>query len=339
MKDVKQRILTFLAMVCLTLPSLAGAQAPESFDTGEDSGFYYTIQKGDTLWDLSRKFYNSQWEWPGLWEMNKEIKNPHWIYPGKKIRVYLRPAAAQTSRPVKAEPETVKTEPAPAVIPKFNYLSMNRIGFIRKKQVEVLGTIIREKDGNVMMSSNDIIYIKPASPDSFVPGERYQIFTTEKLKEKIQGETYRGIKHLIKADLEIIETQNKYAIGKITDSFRDATVGDKIMAYYHRATELTVEEHPPPIDAVLLCSEDNTLMINDYSIAFINKGSDHRVAPGHIYSVMQSQGERSAFDGEDSIGLSPLFSGKLIVLQTEPISSTVIILSSKRDIHPGDMVN
>ena len=60
----------------------------EEFVPGTDSGFFYTIKKGDTLWDLSQKFYNSQWDWPGLWEMNEDIKNPHWIYPGKKIRIF-----------------------------------------------------------------------------------------------------------------------------------------------------------------------------------------------------------------------------------------------------------
>jgi len=42
------------------------AENHKSFILGEDSGFYYTIKKGDTLWNLSQKFYNSQWDWPGL---------------------------------------------------------------------------------------------------------------------------------------------------------------------------------------------------------------------------------------------------------------------------------
>lgn len=64
----------------------AWAQETSGLEPAEDSGFYYTIQKGDTLWDLSQRFYDSDWDWPGLWEMNKEIKNPHWIYPGKKSK-------------------------------------------------------------------------------------------------------------------------------------------------------------------------------------------------------------------------------------------------------------
>ena len=82
-----------MAIMGFMLCSSGFAEENIDFVPGEDSGFYYTIKKGDTLWDLSRKFYNSQWDWPGLWEMNQDIKNPHWIYPGKKIRIFLKEGA------------------------------------------------------------------------------------------------------------------------------------------------------------------------------------------------------------------------------------------------------
>ena len=43
-----------------------------------ESGIYYTIQKGDTLWDLSERFFDSPALWPGLWQENHQIPNPHW---------------------------------------------------------------------------------------------------------------------------------------------------------------------------------------------------------------------------------------------------------------------
>jgi hypothetical protein len=118
------------------------------------------------------------------------------------------------------------------------------------------------------------------------------------------------------------------------------------MAYYKRNTVLSVQENPDPIDASLVCSEENTVMINDYQIAFINKGRQDNIQPGQIYTILQEN--KSAFDGSDSNWtqktktappLEPLNSGKLIVLHAEDIAATVMILSSKRDLYPGDMVN
>lgn len=328
-----------------TCPGLR-AQEPESFDPDTESGFYYTIQKGDTLWGLSQKFYASQWDWPGLWELNKDIKNPHWIYPGNKIRIYMKPQPVKPS-PV-PEPAAPAPEPAaPPVLPQFSYSEIDHVGFIRKTAQEPLGHIIRERDGNLLMSVNDIIYLKPDVENAFEPGEMYQVFSIEDVREKIKkNKTFQGVKHIIKADIRVLDTNGSYATAVITDSFLDANVGDAVMPYYKREGELTVQAHPDPIDAVILVSQENTVMVNDRRIAFINRGSDHHIRPGQVYSVMKEN--RSAFDGTQSlrhaggsagIRLAPLNSGKLIVLHVEDIASTVLILSSKRDIHPGDMVN
>ena len=37
----------------------------------------YTVQNGDTLWDISGLYLAAPWLWPRLWEVNAEIDNPH----------------------------------------------------------------------------------------------------------------------------------------------------------------------------------------------------------------------------------------------------------------------
>ena len=92
-RTIFKRIMAYFLITVfglIVLNTTIFAETEIEFVPGEDSGFYYVIQKGDTLWDLSQKFYNSQWDWPGLWEMNDDIKNPHVIYPGKKIRIFFK---------------------------------------------------------------------------------------------------------------------------------------------------------------------------------------------------------------------------------------------------------
>ena len=46
----------------------------------------HTVKKGDTLWDISKKYYGKPELWTKLYKANKSnIKNPHWIYPGQKF--------------------------------------------------------------------------------------------------------------------------------------------------------------------------------------------------------------------------------------------------------------
>lgn len=330
-----------IILLTLVFSPLAWAQDPPEFIEAGDSGFYYTIQKGDTLWDLSQRFYHSQWDWPGLWEMNKEIKNPHWIFPGKKIRIFLKEEHASQIPQTSAEP--VKELPLP-ISPSFSYREISRIGFIRKTPEPSLGTIIQERDGNLMMAAQDIIYINPTGVGSLTPGNIYQVFTTENLKEKLGGQMFTGIKHLIKAEIEVLDHKGDYVTAMITKSYGDVNAKDQVMAFYERDPLFPVQENPGPIDAAIVCSEDNTLMINDYKIAFINQGRQHQIQVGQIYSILQenpTDGFNSTWPGKSpsAPSLEPLNSGKLIVLHTEDISATVMILSSKRDIHPGDQVN
>ncbi len=45
----------------------------------------YTIQKNDTLWDLSKTFFGDPNFWPKLWSVNSSITNPHLIRPDESI--------------------------------------------------------------------------------------------------------------------------------------------------------------------------------------------------------------------------------------------------------------
>lgn len=48
----------------------------------------YTVKKGDTLWNIAKKFYGKGSLYTKIYNANKsKIKNPNKIYPGQKIKI------------------------------------------------------------------------------------------------------------------------------------------------------------------------------------------------------------------------------------------------------------
>lgn len=46
----------------------------------------YSVQEGDTLWDLSETLFGDANFWPKIWSLNSEkIENPHEIFPGQSV--------------------------------------------------------------------------------------------------------------------------------------------------------------------------------------------------------------------------------------------------------------
>lgn len=78
------------AALCAVSPGVANAQdtyvgTGDTINMGGGSPDYYTVQPGDTLWEISSKFLGNAYYWPRLWSINDYITNPHWIYPGNRV--------------------------------------------------------------------------------------------------------------------------------------------------------------------------------------------------------------------------------------------------------------
>ena len=48
----------------------------------------YTVQPGDTLWDISDQLLDDSMWWPRLWVLNPEVQDPDKIEPGMKLMFY-----------------------------------------------------------------------------------------------------------------------------------------------------------------------------------------------------------------------------------------------------------
>ena len=331
-----------LACICTAITFTGFSFAEEDRQTlKHESGIYYTIQKGDTLWDLSQRFYDSPALWPGLWEENDQIPNPHWIYPGKRIRLYYQSGTQQIGLVSKPEVSEVKM---PVVIPEskgkapfYYYAAIESAGFIRKDPVKPKGTIFRSKDDKVMLSLNDLVYIKAAKHTVLYPGSVYTVY--RKL-ESVRGKDINayflkfGTQHYLTGMVEIVASEANYFIGRVIRSYRDIRVNDLLMPHQPRSPEITLTESKEGILGQVITNEERDRMFGDHTVAFIDKGKKDGILTGQFYSVFYQGRHGNQFSSKNDELHTPIDFATLLVLLTEENTSTVLITYSEKDLYP-----
>ncbi len=312
----------------------------ERVETVQGPVFYYTIQKGDTLWDLSQKFYNSQWVWPGLWELNHQIENPHLIYPGNKIRIFLADAMPPDPMPMARPPEKIHipmVETKTPLPPPLHRESVEYPGFIKETSEPILGHILMAESDKNLFTEGDILFINPVKKNNFIPGNAYHIVSTQKVSLKYDDTLFEGIQHTIKATVTILENTREYTRAVISRAFRTCSPGDALMAYRPLKNEITRNPSPRPIQARLICSQNNNELLAEGSIAFMDAGSQKHVRPGDIYTLYKSRtAPKKGFKKSSSLPL--LKNGTVMVLHTEATASTVKVLYSTAEVLTGDII-
>jgi hypothetical protein len=101
-----KNLLSIGVVLVLVLFAQAAPVCADTVALTPDHPDRYVVQKGDTLWDISKRFLKDPWRWASVWTINEQVKNPHLIYPGDIILLTYVDGKPQLS--------VAREEPAPA---------------------------------------------------------------------------------------------------------------------------------------------------------------------------------------------------------------------------------
>lgn len=291
-----------------------------------EAGFYYTIQKGDTLWDLSRQFFDSPWFWPDLWHENSQISNPHLIYPGECIRFFRREGIERLIKTL-ADQKVLQAKESQKQPPYYLYSAIERVGFIKKEPAVPHGSIFKVKDDKTLISKGDIVYIRQNESRSFTPGDKYTVYRTQPIRDN-KTKTYIGIQHYLTGVVEITKKESHFTVATVVQSFRSIEINDFLMPHKQRLPKITLIENKKGLNGKIILSEEHESIIGDNTIAFIDKGKKDGVKQGQWYGIYY-----------EDVSPAHVDFGTLLILHTERTTSTVLITSSEKSIYPGTRIH
>ena len=271
----------------------------------------YVVKKGDTLWDISKRFLKNPVRWPEIWASNKHVKNPHWIFPGDRLLMctyngkpiigkdegdgcegIIRRYTGGTGTKLQPQVRVESLNNAIPVIP-LEYIKhwLERSTIVAPESIQGTPYILGTADQRVLAAKGQTVY---ARGNGLEIGQRYAVYR--------EGEPYmftdaNGKKY--NAGLELIQVASGVAVRgenditslELTDTYNaEVRRGDRVLPEYDPM--LPTLFYPTNAEEVVAGGQVVRVMGSigtaaKHSVVTIDRGSLQGVQVGHVLTVNQ----------------------------------------------------
>ena len=339
-------------------PVLASAEAAAAQTSGdrvllaENHPEEYVVQKGDTLWDISKMFLKDPWYWPEIWQINPQIANPHLIYPGDvlaliwvdgKPRLINRGSAERLSPRVRSE----QIEAAIVSIPYDQIAAFLSRGLvIEKGEIAALPYMLATRGDHLIAGAGNDIYVRGNVSDV---GTRYSVVHIGDELVDPDDNSVVGFQGIYVGE-GAVKRGGDPATVHLIDTTREALQGDRLIP---EAVDIPLTFYPKApasaIDGKIISVVDGVSLIGQYQVIVINRGTRDGLANGDVLTVFQA-GEvvkdrfaggklrGGSLLGTESVKLPDEEAGTVMVFKVYDRIAYALVMEATSDIHVLDAV-
>ncbi len=350
------------ALLAATAFGLVTSSAQAQQPGEQDEPGYHEVVQGDTLWDLSGRYFGDHYQWPRMWSYNTQITNPHWIYPGDII--YLQERAVMEEAVAEAEPavhqeDFDEAEDAPLGHEDSVGLYLPLGGMITTEEEEAVGRIIGSPKAARMLVEHDEVWVgfgddayredeedelsdaemeEIDDPGDVEEGDRFAIIRLDGAVKDRDGDKI-GNKYYILGSLEITEVPEREETAKtsmIKESWREIERGDLLVPYERQLQLIQPREAEDDLVARIVDTLDPGFAFAPQEYVFIDRGAEDGVRPGNrFFAYQQWEGFEDPRD-ESAPEIPWQQVGQLMVVDTREQHSVAVITRSERELYVGD---
>jgi len=314
----------------------------------------YIIQPGDTLWDISSKFFGNPDNWPRLWSINEQITNPHWIYPGNIIAFvpgtdidppdmslqpgeislhegYSTPTVYFEEGDVECGPDLRFTEPLASAKYRAPGLMED------SREADILGKVYKARSAALAQGEHDLIYLQLDDASYSDCGDVVSIMHRKQRRVKHpNGRARYGAIYEVVGEARIIHIQDDIATAVLRRSYAEVVRGDYVAVRQPIDVELEVDEPHGSIEGTIVgrLHELETYTASTSEVVFLDRGRADGVRVGDSFFAIERR-DQYIDRKKDDPKLPPSVVARIVVVRVDENSSTGVVVQASRTIETG----